>query len=103
MARITRKQLKQDEFVETAIDRGSNGNDNTYGHGFVDAFAAVEFALSGGPDGDATGDGIVDFRDLLQVLADWGPCPPKEECPSDLNGDGVVDLKDVIIVLTTWD
>lgn len=33
--------------METAIDYGTAGNDNTYGYGFVDARAAVESALVG--------------------------------------------------------
>ena len=33
--------------IETAIDYGTAGNDNTYGYGFVDALAAVEAALTG--------------------------------------------------------
>ncbi|MCA9754404.1 MAG: S8 family serine peptidase [Candidatus Eisenbacteria bacterium] len=33
--------------METAIDYGATGNDNTYGYGFVDALAAVESALVG--------------------------------------------------------
>ncbi|MBT8485774.1 MAG: hypothetical protein HKO59_01865 [Phycisphaerales bacterium] len=50
--------------------------------------------------GDVTGDGLVDFSDLVQVLADWGPCPPP--CPADLDGDGQVGFVDLLEVLAEW-
>ncbi len=52
-----------------------------------------------GPTGDVNCDGVIDFRDLLLLLAAWGPC---EECPEDLNGDGRVDFADVLVVLDQW-
>jgi hypothetical protein len=48
---------------------------------------------------DVTGNGRVDFADLLDVLCAWGEC---EGCPEDINHDGVVDVQDVLIVLTNW-
>ncbi|NNM27597.1 MAG: hypothetical protein HKO59_16735, partial [Phycisphaerales bacterium] len=52
------------------------------------------------PDVDLTGDGAVDFNDLVRILAVWGTCP--ETCPEDLDGSGVVDYRDLLIVLTNW-
>ncbi|NNF42580.1 MAG: hypothetical protein HKN62_05955 [Phycisphaerales bacterium] len=52
--------------------------------------------------GDTNGDGIVDFVDLLTVLAAWGPCPPPDLCPGDVNGDGVIDFTDLLTVLAGW-
>lgn len=49
--------------------------------------------------GDADRDGSVGVKDLLIVLASWGPCP---DCAADFNDDGVVDFADLIIVLANW-
>lgn len=84
---------------DTAFDLGQGGEDNAYGWGMVDAFAAVEMALAAGLDGDVDGDGDVDFDDLLLLLAAWGPC---DGCPEDVNGDGDVDFADVVILLSNW-
>ncbi len=48
---------------------------------------------------DVTGNGQVDFADLLDVISAWGECGG---CPEDINRDGMVDLQDVLIVLTSW-
>lgn len=53
--------------------------------------------------GDATGDGLVDVADLLQVLGDWGGCPPDPApCPSDVDGSLTVDVSDLLLVLANW-
>ncbi len=52
--------------------------------------------------GDLDGDGVVGVKDLLILLGDWGPCPPKEDCPADLDGDGSVGVKDLLILLGNW-
>lgn len=51
--------------------------------------------------GDANDDGMVDVLDLLQIILDWGVCPPVD-CPSDLDGNGSVDVEDLLIVLGAW-
>jgi hypothetical protein len=48
---------------------------------------------------DVNGDRSVDVLDLLEVLANWGPCPG---CPADVNGDTVVDVLDLLEVLANW-
>jgi hypothetical protein len=50
-------------------------------------------------EGDVDLNGIVDFQDLLEVLADWGPCPG---CPADIDGNGIVDFQDLLTVLAEW-
>jgi hypothetical protein len=61
-------------------------------------------AFAGGPESaavlrvawslptDPNGDGHVDGRDLMALLAAWGHCT---SCPEDLNGDGFVDHADL--------
>ena len=48
---------------------------------------------------DFDNDGDVDFANLLQVLANWGPCA---DCREDLNCDGVVSFADILILLSRW-
>ncbi len=55
-----------------------------------------------GPIGDLDGDGHVGVKDLLILLGNWGPCPPKGDCPADLDGDGSVGVKDLLILLGNW-
>ena len=50
--------------------------------------------------GDINDDGVVDFSDMLQVLADWGPCGGA--CSGDVNDDNIVDLSDLLTVLVSW-
>ncbi len=48
------------------------------------------------------GDGHVGTSDLLILPVNWGPCPPKGDCPADLNGDGSVGVADLLILLANW-
>jgi uncharacterized membrane protein len=48
---------------------------------------------------DLTGDGVVDFQDLLALLTAWGPCG---DCPEDIDGDGDVDFQDLLALLLAW-
>ncbi len=52
--------------------------------------------------GDVNQDGAVDVHDLVQILQDWGSCPPGAACPSDTNGDGLVDVTDLLEVIVNW-
>ena len=64
---------------------------------------------AGGCPQDLTGpagvpDGVVDTLDLLNIFANWGPCPG---CPQDLTGpagvpDGVVDTLDLLNIFANW-
>ncbi len=47
---------------------------------------------------DVNGDGVVDVRDLLAVLAAWG----NTSGPEDINGDGIVNVQDLLLVLANW-
>ncbi len=48
--------------------------------------------------GDVDGSGMVDFGDILAILAAWGNMGG----PEDLDGSGVVDFGDLLIVLAAW-
>ncbi|MHC5113163.1 MAG: two-component regulator propeller domain-containing protein [Planctomycetota bacterium] len=50
--------------------------------------------------GDANGDGVVNFADVLVVISSWGPCGGP--CAADVNGDGVVNFADVLAVIANW-
>jgi hypothetical protein len=51
---------------------------------------------------DVNRDGEVGVNDFLQMLADWGVCPPGGPCPSDVSGDLVVDVVDFLQLLGAW-
>ena len=54
-------------------------------------------------DGDANGDGMVNFFDLIAVIVNWGDCPaPPESCGADVNGDGTVNFHDLLVVFGNW-
>lgn len=48
---------------------------------------------------DITGDGTVGVDDMLNLIANFGPCVG---CPADVNGDGIVNVDDILIVLSAW-
>jgi len=54
--------------------------------------------------GDLNGDGMVNVRDLLGLLAAWGPC--EEPCPpcctGDTNFDCTVNWIDLLTLLSNW-
>lgn len=50
--------------------------------------------------GDINHNNAIDFPDLLELLASWGPCDA--ECPADLDGDESVGLTDLLVILTSW-
>ena len=88
------KQILKD----IAIDRGASGPDNTYGHGFVDAWAAVQAALDAGCVADFNGDGDVNTNDVLSFLNAWNA----GDGSADINGDGDVNTNDVLAFLNLW-
>ena len=50
-------------------------------------------------EGDVNGDGVVNFDDLVNMLADWGAC---SGCPSDIDANGQVDFSDLLTLLGNW-
>jgi len=50
--------------------------------------------------GDATGDGVVDAKDLRALMQSWPPAPYNPNC--DFNADGVIDGKDLRTLGLYW-
>lgn len=63
----------------------------------VDAVQRVRVPLTG----DLNGDGVVDFDDMLLLLAAFGRCGGGA-CPADLDGNGVVDFGDLLMIVASW-
>jgi subtilisin family serine protease len=84
----------------TAVDYGSGGYDTTFGHGFVNAKAALD-AVDDGTScaGDLDGDGSVGVADLLGVVDQWGSC---SGCSGDIDGDGTVGVGDLLAIVDAW-
>ena len=90
----------EDVLSSTAVDYGNPGYDITFGHGFVNARAALEAVDTGGTcSADIDGDGTVGVSDLLSVVDQWGEC---SGCSSDIDGDGVVGVGDLLSVVDMW-
>ncbi|MCP3905105.1 MAG: hypothetical protein GY715_15885 [Planctomycetes bacterium] len=53
---------------------------------------------------DLSGNGSVDFADILQVIANWGPCPLPcpPSCFGDLSGNCAVDFADILQIIANW-
>ena len=56
---------------DTADDLGTPGWDPSFGHGRINAFAAVQAALEVELPGDIDGNDAVDVNDLLTMLENW--------------------------------
>lgn len=84
----------------TAVDYGSGGYDTTFGHGFINAKAALD-AVDDGTTcvGDINGDGVVGVEDLLSVVGSWGSC---SGCDEDIDGDGTVGVTDLLAIVDAW-
>ena len=59
----------------------------------------VLIGLSEHCDEDVDRNGLIEFADLLAVLAAWGDC---DACPEDVDGSGSVDFGDLLAVLAAW-
>ncbi len=51
---------------------------------------------------DFDGSGDVGVSDFLDLLGNWGACPPKGDCPWDFDGSGYVGVSDFLELLGNW-
>jgi hypothetical protein len=74
--------------VQMAMFQYGPGRDGLFGGG-VGAPCPADF----------DGDGAVSVFDLLELLANWGPCLG---CPYDFDDNGAVDVFDLLMLLDAW-
>ena len=74
------------------------------GRGTDAMFDIVAFVLSPVEPalGDLNGDCEVGVRDLLILLASWGPCDDCDNCLADLDDNCIVGVSDLLILLGNW-
>ena len=80
--------------VGLAVDSAQNvsvvGTTRGGTSGFID-FLTFKYPSEVTAIGDINGDGVVNFGDLIILLAEWGPCPDCGKCPADL-----------LVLLSNW-
>jgi subtilisin family serine protease len=88
--------------INTAVDLGVPGEENTYGWGIIDAYQAVLTAMQNTYlAGDANDDEVVDLADvvyLINYLYRGGP-PPDPVAAGDPNNDCIVDMGDLVCLV----
>ena len=52
--------------------------------------------------GDIDASGVVNVTDILDLIADFGPCNGIDSCFSDLNNDGQVNVSDILMLIGNW-
>jgi subtilisin family serine protease len=105
------EEVKEILYV-TAMDLGTAGEDNSYGHGIIDCVEAVNMAIKlsdpcNAPLGfcpqDIDGDYSVNVMDLLTVIDTWGECGDGSFKPAgDVDGDCCVTVADILSVVDAW-
>ena len=80
-------------------DLGATGADNVQFFSRTSPFVASFRCEDPTPIGDTTGDNYIDVRDLLEILANWGPC---DNCTTDVTQDGFTHLGDIDLIFHNW-
>lgn len=91
----------------TALDIGTIGPDNGYGHGLIDAEAALHELRCPSDSADYDGDGIVDVCDNCIQVANPEQRDSNSDgfgnvCDTDLDNDGITNTLDVGILKTRF-
>jgi subtilisin family serine protease len=96
---LTNKEVRH--FLErSAKDLGDPGWDEYYGHGRVDARAAVELAMAA--RADLNDDYRVDLRDFAKLAQYWMQDEASVDIYPPPRGDGVIDAWDVVTMGEYW-
>jgi hypothetical protein len=68
-------------------------------NGVVDTVVTLEITVIAVP-GDVNGDGIVNYRDIVEVIENWGD---PVSCPMcDVDRDGNVGYSDISFIVEHW-
>jgi len=105
------EEVKEILYV-TAMDLGTTGEDNSYGHGMIDCVEAINMAIElsdpcNAPVGfcpqDIDGNYAVDVIDLLKVIDTYTVCGDGSFKPAgDVDGDCCVTVSDILSVVDAW-
>ena len=86
----------------SARDLGTAGWDEEFGHGLIDAYAALAYFNPPVIVGDFSGNGTVDYEDLGILAAGWlSDVPAVDIAPE--GGDGTVNFLDFAAFAQNWD
>ena len=88
----------EDVLASTAVDYGTSGYDTTFGHGFVNAGAALASLDTPGCEGDVNNDNNVNVSDLLEIINQW----LTSNADADVNNDGIVNVSDLLLTISNW-
>ena len=96
---LTAMQVR-DAIYSTAVDLGTAGVDNEFGHGRIDMKAALDAVAPNTKPGDTNGDNVVDNNDVQPIIDHFGAKTGDGNYDSkiDTNGDGVIDELDLFAV-----
>ena len=67
-----------------------------------DETSTYAFIVTENSAADLDDDCLVDFDDLVALIAAWGPCTNGDDCNADIDDDGDVGFVDLIIMLADW-
>jgi subtilisin family serine protease len=96
---LTNEEVRR--FLEhSAKDLGDPGWDEYYGHGRVDARAAVELAMAA--RADLNDDCFVNLRDFAKLAQFWMQDEASVDIYPPPEGDGIIDVWDVITMGEYW-
>jgi subtilisin family serine protease len=84
--------------VLVRFSAADNPNDSVTEAG-IDAVEVWSYDCDSGLEGDANEDGVVNFGDIIAIIAAWGPCGG---CSEDVDGDGIVAFSDFLVVFSNW-